>query len=231
MKKRILSIIIAIVMVVGLIPGGALTAFAAETDCSLANPHQIQLPYTSETLNLTHGDGWDHYYNWTAPEAGTLTVVMPEGLYCDIHIDGYVVDSGINTTLTVDVAAGEAVWFNVYTLDDVNGTWSASFAAGETTTPEGGDSGEISIPEGAVEITDQTQIQQLLEAIRADCEAGNLAQHDYLHPDEEYVAGMDINWIWIASDGNNRITRGQYVAVYECSENLKGLLKTLDIIS
>ena len=82
-----------------------------------------------------------------------------------------------------------------------------------------------------VEITDQTQIQQLLEAIRADCEAGNLAQHDYLHPDEEYVAGMDINWIWIASDGNNRITRGQYVAVYECSENLKELLKTLDIIS
>ena len=161
MKKRILSIIIAIVMVVGLIPGGALTALAAETDCSLANPHQIQLPYTSETLNLTHGDGWDHYYNWTAPEAGTLTVVMPEGLYCDIHIDGYVVDSGINTTLTVDVAAGEAVWFNVYTLDDVNGTWSASFAAGETTTPEGGDSGEISIPEGAVEITDQNALPAL----------------------------------------------------------------------
>ena len=161
MKKRILSMIIAIVMVVGLIPGGALTALAAETDCSYANPHQIQLPYTSETLNLTYDSGWDHYYTWTAPEAGALTVVMPEGLHCDIFIDGYTADSGINTTLTVDVAAGEVVILNVYTLDDVNGTWSASFAAGETTTPEGGDSGEISIPEGAVEITDQNALPDL----------------------------------------------------------------------
>lgn len=158
MKKRILSMIIAIVMVVGMIPGGALTAFAAETDCDYLNPHQIQLPYTSETLNLTYGDGWDHYYNWTAPEAGTLTVVMPEGLHCDIFIDDRGADSGINTTLTVDVAAGEVVILNVYTLDDVNGIWSASFAAGETTTPEGG---EISIPEGAVEITDQNALPDL----------------------------------------------------------------------
>ena len=153
MKKRILSMIIAIVMVVGLIPGGALTALAAETDCSYANPHQIQLPYTSETLNLTYDSGWDHYYTWTAPEAGALTVVMPEGLHCDIFIDGYTADSGINTTLTADVAAGEVVILNVYTLDDVNGTWSASFAAGETTAPEGGETttpegGETTTPEG-----------------------------------------------------------------------------------
>lgn len=82
-----------------------------------------------------------------------------------------------------------------------------------------------------VEISDQKQIQQLLEAIRMDCEAGNLAQHDYLHLNEVYVAGMDINWIWVASDGKNRITRGQYLTVYECSENLKEYLTSLEIIS
>lgn len=83
----------------------------------------------------------------------------------------------------------------------------------------------------SVEITDKEQIRQILEAVKADCEAGTLAQHDYLHPDEEYLAGMDVTWIWLASDGNNRITRGEYVTVYEKCENLKGILREMDVIS
>ena len=82
-----------------------------------------------------------------------------------------------------------------------------------------------------VEITDGETICQLLDAIKADCEAGTLAQHDYLHPEEKYLAGMEVNWIWVSGDGNNRITRGEYITVYENCENLNNILSALDIIS
>lgn len=81
-----------------------------------------------------------------------------------------------------------------------------------------------------VDIADKEVIQALLEAVKADCEAGNLAQHDYLHPDEEYVAVMDILRIHVSSKGD-QITRGDDVIVYESCENLNKILKSLDIIS
>ena len=82
-----------------------------------------------------------------------------------------------------------------------------------------------------VAIENKETITALLDAIAADCEAGTLAQHDYLHPGEDYVVSMDVQWIWVAADGNNRITRGEYVVVYENCENLNQIFKTMDIIS
>ena len=80
-------------------------------------------------------------------------------------------------------------------------------------------------------INDRETIRTLLQAVEADCEAGTLAQHDYLHPGEESVAFMDVQWLFVAADGNNRITRGDDVVVYQTCENLTEILKTLDIIS
>ena len=82
-----------------------------------------------------------------------------------------------------------------------------------------------------VVIDDQETILALLEAVAADCAAGTLAQHDYLHPGEDYVVSMDVQWMWVASDGNSSITRGDYVVVYEDCENLKEILRQMDIIS
>lgn len=132
--------ILAIVMVAGLIPGAAVPVFATGADCSQESPHQLSLPYTSETLELTRDDNWDHYYAWTAPEAGTLGVTLPIGLYChiDINNDDVAVGEG-DKTITADVAAGGVVLINVYSLSVVNGSWSASFTAGEATTPDDGE--------------------------------------------------------------------------------------------
>ena len=67
--------------------------------------------------------------------------------------------------------------------------------------------------------------------MEADCRAGTLAQHDYLHPDEVYVAVMDVQWIYVSGDGKNRITRGDDVIVYENCENLNEIFNTMGIIS
>lgn len=82
-----------------------------------------------------------------------------------------------------------------------------------------------------VVITDREKIRTLLDAIEADCEAGTLSQHDYLHPGEDYVAVMDVQWIFVSSDGNNMITRGDDVVVYKDCENLTEMLRTMEVIS
>lgn len=79
-----------------------------------------------------------------------------------------------------------------------------------------------------LEFNDDAQIQALLEAIEADCEAGTLAQHDYLHVGEELVAGIDVTWTHTYEDGKNWLTRGQYLMVYENCENLIAFLETLN---
>lgn len=78
-----------------------------------------------------------------------------------------------------------------------------------------------------VEISDLQQIQALLRAIEADCAAGNFAQHDYLHPDEAYIAGMDIVWRTVKTTTRGSIARGSYVTVYADCVNTRAFLETL----
>ncbi|MBQ7922066.1 MAG: InlB B-repeat-containing protein [Clostridia bacterium] len=96
-------------------------------DCSDANPHEISLPY-SEVVECTYEDKHDHYYKWTASKAGTLTIVMPYALQCDVHDSGIIIDGIEGGTLTVEVVAGDVIILNVYNLASVNGTWTVSFA-------------------------------------------------------------------------------------------------------
>lgn len=93
-------------------------------DCSYGTPHEISFPY-SETVNSL-GD-YDHYYKWTAEKDGTLSVVMPFNIHCDIFVAGSTISSGNYTTFTADVSAGDVVILNVYDLGEVEGTWSVSF--------------------------------------------------------------------------------------------------------
>ena len=78
-----------------------------------------------------------------------------------------------------------------------------------------------------LEIQDAATIQVVLDAIYADCQAGTMAQHENLHSGVEQVAGVDITWTHVSEDGKARLTRGDYIMVFEDSVNVKALLETL----
>ena len=144
----------------------------------------------------------------------------------------YELESGISVYREYDVPAGTETADNLSSyLSNVHSVfmtndWEAVKANTDSIVIYAHDDGTE-----PVVIDDQETILALLEAVAADCAAGTLAQHDYLHPGEDYVVSMDVQWMWVASDGNSSITRGDYVVVYEDCENLKEILRQMDIIS
>ena len=81
------------------------------------------------------------------------------------------------------------------------------------------------------DLEDPQQLQQLFAAIEADSEAGALAQHDYFHAGQEYVAGVDLTWertLVGRYNGDVRESYGTYIAVYEDCEHVRAFLETLD---
>ena len=54
-----------------------------------------------------------------------------------------------------------------------------------------------------VVLTDLAQIQQLLKAIEADAQAGNMAQHSYFYRYQEQVASVDLNWNMVYNQTDN----------------------------
>lgn len=78
------------------------------------------------------------------------------------------------------------------------------------------------------EISDANLQQALLNAIEADCKAGNFAQHDYFHRYQEYVAGIDITWKIPSTGSRSPDARNEHVIVYEDCVNTVAFLKTLE---
>lgn len=77
------------------------------------------------------------------------------------------------------------------------------------------------------EISDANLQQALLNAIEADCKAGNFAQHDYFHRYQEYVAGIDITWK-TDSTGRSPNARNEHVIVYADCVNTVAFLESLE---
>lgn len=78
-----------------------------------------------------------------------------------------------------------------------------------------------------INIIDSQQMQQLLAAIEADCEAGNFAQHDYLHVGQDYVGSIHIPWQVVKTTGRGTISRNANLVVYADCTNTVAFLKTL----
>ena len=79
-------------------------------------------------------------------------------------------------------------------------------------------------------LEDREQMQQLLDAILADSQAGNLAQHDHFHPDQEQVAGIEIAWdMEFIRKENGSISnhRSRHISIYEDCVNTVAFLEKL----
>lgn len=81
-------------------------------------------------------------------------------------------------------------------------------------------------------LNSDTEMQVLLDAIEADCNAGTMAQHDYFHSHCEYVAGVDICWndvYQIGEIGDISGIRGEHIVIYEDCLNTIAVLESLDL--
>ena len=81
-----------------------------------------------------------------------------------------------------------------------------------------------------VTLTDLAQIQELLKAIEADAQAGNLAQHSYFHRYQEQVAAIDLNWNAVYNQTDNgEISKpgSRHVTIHEDCVNTVAFLETL----
>ena len=81
-----------------------------------------------------------------------------------------------------------------------------------------------------VTLEDLTQIQELLKALEADAQAGNLAQHSYFHRYQEQVAAIDLNWNVVYNQTDNgEISKpgSRHVAIHEDCVNTVAFLETL----
>ena len=58
---------------------------------------------------------------------------------------------------------------------------------------------------GTSGITDKEQMKALLSAIRADCEAGTMAQANTFHVDEEQAAWLYLQYDWLVSYKNSAV--------------------------
>jgi len=79
-----------------------------------------------------------------------------------------------------------------------------------------------------VEITDPQQLQMLIAAIEADCEAGLFAQHDYFHPGQDYVGSVHIPWQALKTTKRGPVSRNANLVVYADCVNTAAFLKTLE---
>ena len=100
--------------------------------CSEEEPHELELPYESDTWYIYGDYTFSHHYCWTADADGTLTVKCPQGdaMYCMIYLNGIEDDMfpEPNNIGYIHVNKGDYVYINVYnTIWAVEGTWSISF--------------------------------------------------------------------------------------------------------
>ena len=75
--------------------------------------------------------------------------------------------------------------------------------------------------ESRIELREPEQMDALMAAIEADCEAGTFAQHDYFHTNRNYTGSMEIGWEHAL--GNS----AEHVVVYDDSVNTYAFLETL----
>ena len=75
------------------------------------------------------------------------------------------------------------------------------------------------------EILDPAQQEALLEAIRMDAEAGNMAQPSNLHSNKTIVASIDVSWMQQMNSGEG--SRWEMAQVYADCVNTVAFLKTL----
>ena len=75
--------------------------------------------------------------------------------------------------------------------------------------------------EKSIELRDPEQMAAVLDAVEADCKAGNFAQHDYFHVNRNYTGSMEIGWEHAL--GNS----AEYVVVYDDCINTYAFLETL----
>ena len=73
----------------------------------------------------------------------------------------------------------------------------------------------------SIELREPEQMDALMEAIEADCQAGTFAQHDYFHVNRNYTGSLEIGWEHAL--GNS----AEYVVVYDDCVNTYAFLKTL----
>lgn len=83
------------------------------------------------------------------------------------------------------------------------------------------------------ELTDPQQLQQLFAAMEADSAAGKLAQHDYFHVGQEYVAGIDLTWERTLKGRSDDVVKESYsiyLSIYEDCQHIRAFWETLDEI-
>ena len=87
----------------------------------------------------------------------------------------------------------------------------------------------VYLQEGAFgyDITDPQQIQSLFAALEADSAQKTMAQNEYFHLGEDYVATVDIAWEILKSSDMGDITRGESVAIYTDCVNTRAFCETL----
>lgn len=81
-----------------------------------------------------------------------------------------------------------------------------------------------------LEITDREQMEAFLDAALADCRAGTMAQHSYLHRYQEQVASVDVTWRVPNAEGVNvdpNGARGEHLQIFEDCVNTAAFLETL----
>ena len=80
-----------------------------------------------------------------------------------------------------------------------------------------------------VEFNGKAQMQGLLEAIEADCLAGNMAQHQYYHRDQEELYSLDITWSIERDKNTGADARTEHIQIYADCTNTIAFLETLEM--
>ena len=80
-----------------------------------------------------------------------------------------------------------------------------------------------------VEFNGKTKMQGLLEAIEADCLAGNMAQHQHYHRDQEELYSLDITWRVDREENSGADARTEHIQIYADCENTLAFLESLNV--
>lgn len=83
-----------------------------------------------------------------------------------------------------------------------------------------------------LEITDRDRMEAFLDAALADCRAGTMAQHSYLHRYQEQIASVDVVWKMTDAEGINvdpNGARGEHLQIFEDCLHTAAFLESLEI--
>ena len=218
MKKRIFSMLVAIVMVIGLVPATALTAFAAENTHTHAwsfavdreDEYQINATCTADGCTETDGGYvtlYPVYENYT-------------GAAIEADLENALVDESIETGIVYGATEG----FALTEGKPVNvGAYTASLTLGEATV-----TADIEIYEAYIYIEPASYMREIgSPAPDLTAEGAYTAVDDYDNPVSGAVAGVALRYVGV--DEPDMTKAGSYTI--EVNEDALTLLNTNYVVN